>query len=159
MNHRAIEIDFDVHKRIEAERGSFAESANDVLRRLLGIGCSAALVEDPVSEAPPQTDGFGRAWNGKGVTLPGGTQLRMDYRGQVVIGVVRDGKWLIEGQEFSSPSGAAGEMCRTKSGKKTSLDGWRYWEAKRPGDDSWTAISTMRPEHGRMTADIVNIDL
>ncbi|MFD1033146.1 hypothetical protein ACFQ15_00570 [Sphingomonas hankookensis] len=159
MNHRAIEIDFDVHKRIEAERSSFAESANDVLRRLLGIGATSALVQDPAPAAAAQADDFGRAWNGKGVTLPGGTQLRMDYRGQVVTGVVRDGKWLIEGREFSSPSGAAGEMCRTKSGTKTSLDGWRYWEAKRPGDDSWTAISTMRPEHGRIMADIVNIDL
>ena len=32
-----IEIDFDIHKRIEMERQSFTESPNDVLRRLLGL--------------------------------------------------------------------------------------------------------------------------
>lgn len=159
MDHRTIEIDFDVHKRIEAERSGFAETPNDVLRRLLGIGAAAARKAPRAPASAPQSEGFGRAWNGKGVTLPGGTELRMDYRGQVLTGVIRDGKWVVEGREFSSPSGAAGEMCRTKSGQKTSLDGWRYWQAKRPGEDRWTPISTLRPEHLRIIEDMKNIEL
>jgi hypothetical protein len=43
-------------------------------------------------------------------------------------------------------------MVRTKSGKETSLDGWKYWQAKRPGDDSWVSISSMRPEAQRLVA-------
>ena len=35
---RTIEIDFDIHKLIETERRSFAESPNMVLRRLLNLG-------------------------------------------------------------------------------------------------------------------------
>ena len=61
---RTIEIDFDVHKKIEAERTSFSESPNDVLRRLLRLGNAAA------TEA---AKGRGRSWSGKGVTLPDGT--------------------------------------------------------------------------------------
>lgn len=152
MEHRTIEIDFEVHKRIEAERTGFSESANDVLRRLLGIGGDAPA---KASAAPSN----GRPWTGKGVALPSGTQLRMDYNGRAIAGVVEDGEWLVEGRRFSSPSAAAGELCRTRAGKKTSIDGWKYWQAKRPGDDSWIAISTLRPEHARMLADITKIDI
>lgn len=45
---RSIEIDFDVHKRIEMERTSFAETPNAVLRRLLGIDDSWLRTEDGV---------------------------------------------------------------------------------------------------------------
>lgn len=150
MDHRTIEIDFDVHKRIEAERSSFAESANDVLRRLLGIGEQASVrTIKPIAE--------GRAWTGKGVTLPAGTRVRMKYNGRELTGIIVDGSWVVDGQKFSSPSTAASELCTTKSGGKTSLDGWKYWEAKRPTDERWAPISTLRPEHVRLMDDITTI--
>jgi hypothetical protein len=37
VNRQTIEIDIDVHKAIEARRISFAESANDILRRQFDI--------------------------------------------------------------------------------------------------------------------------
>jgi len=138
MEHRTIEIDFDVHKRIEAERESFSETPNGVLRRLLGMDRGSASSAAPA----PLTDG--RPWTGKGVLLPHGTQVRMDYNGQALSGRIEDGRWAIEGQYFTSPSSAASELCRTKSGRKTSLDGWKYWLARRSGDDKWTPISEMR---------------
>ncbi|MBB5699999.1 hypothetical protein [Sphingomonas yantingensis] len=148
MEHRTIEIDFDVHKRIEAERSSFAETPNEVLRRLLGITDEAVPKRiSPVAE--------GRAWTGKGVTLPAGTQVRMRYNGRALSGIIVDGSWVVEGQRYSSPSSAASESCTTKSGARTSLDGWKYWEAKRPGDEQWRSISSMRPEPARLIEDAV----
>ena len=85
---RTIEIDFDVHQMIEMERQSFMESPNDVLRRLLKIGERSSGNSVPVSE--------GRSWSGKGVTLPHGTELRMEYRGRQYSGVIdngADGGW------------------------------------------------------------------
>ena len=38
MNRQTIEIDIDVYKAIEARRISFAESANEILRRQFDIG-------------------------------------------------------------------------------------------------------------------------
>lgn len=151
MEHRTIDIDFEVHKRIEAERTSFAETPNHVLRRLLGIEPG----ENKASVLIAAAAEHGRSWTGKGVTLPGGTQVRMDYNGQQLAGVIHDGKWIIEGREFSSPSAAASKMCRTRSGAETSLDGWKYWQAKRPGDDKWTSISSLRPENARIIAETV----
>jgi hypothetical protein len=150
MNFRSIEIDIDVHKRIEAERKGFAESPNDVLRRLLGLGRGEHKVSKMIASAAEH----GRSWTGKGVTLPSGTKVRMVYNGQQLSGVIADGKWVVDGREFSSPSAAASKSVRTKSGKEGSLDGWKYWEAKRPGDDGWTPIGSMRPEVQRRVEEI-----
>lgn len=132
---RTIEIDFDVHKKIEAERTSFSESPNDVLRRLLRLGNATA------TEA---AKGRGRSWSGKGVTLPDGTELRMEYNGRRYAGTISDGEWLVEGKRFKSPSAAAGGVAVTKDGTHTRLDGWNYWSVKRPGDGDWIAIRTLR---------------
>lgn len=136
---RTIQIDFDVHKRIELERRGFDESDNDVLRRLLAIG-------DPVHATltAPQVPADGRAWSAKGVTLPHGTALRMEYNGRVHVGEVRDGQWVVEGKGFSSPSGAAGGVATTKSGKRANLDGWEYWQVKPPASPTWISILELR---------------
>lgn len=134
---RTIEIDFDVHKKIELERTSFAESPNEVLRRLLKL--SGRPTAHSASMVNP-----GRPWSGKGVTLPHGTALRMEYNGRQYTGVITDGEWVVEGERFKSPSAAAGGVAVTKDGKHTRLDGWVYWYVKRPGDGDWIAIRELR---------------
>ena len=129
---RTIEIDFDVHKAIELERTSFSESENEVLRRLLKLG--AASIETPSAETG------GLPWTRKGVTLPHGTKLQMQYNGHQYNGAVENGKWVVEGERFSTPSGAASRVAVTKNGNHTSLDGWAYWYVKRPGDTDWIEI-------------------
>lgn len=134
---RSVDIDFDVHKRIELARESFSETPNAVLRRLLGLdACQAA---HKVSAAATM-----RAWTGKGVQLPHGTRLRMDYNGRTHEGEILDGSWLIEGQMYSSPSAAAGGVALTKDGKRTNLDGWLYWWALLPDKETWIKLSEMR---------------
>lgn len=138
---RTIEIDFDIHKLIEAERKSFSEPPNTALRRLLKLGPP----KDRESEvSSPRVNGANGAWTGKGVMLPAGTELRMEYRGRQHRGVIQDSAWQIEGKRFKSPSAAAGGVAETKSGKRPSLDGWKYWMVRRPGDPGWTALSALR---------------
>ena len=138
---RTIEIDFDVHKLIETERQSFAETPNAVLRRLFKLG-RPSQSEGGTDSGDPRRG----AWTSKGVTLPEGTELRMTYRGREHRGVIRDSAWLVEGVRYKSPSAAAGGVARTKSGAPPSLDGWKYWQVKRPGDAGWIALSSLRPE-------------
>lgn len=138
MEMRSIEIDFEVHKIIEAERTSFAETPNAVLRRLLNLSAAKPPIEMATSG--------GRSWSGKGVRLPHGSQLRMEYNGRVYTGQIEDGVWLVEGAEFKSPSAAASAVGVTKSGGKTSLDGWIYWQTKRPSDSRWIGINDLRPK-------------
>lgn len=135
-NLRMIEIDFDVHKRIEQERSSFAESPNDVLRRMLGI-TSNRLSSHPASSS-------NRAWWSKGVMLPHGTELCMNRNGHQYTGKIDNGVWVVEGQRFKSPSGAARGVALTKNGKQTQLDGWALWKVKRPEDKQWIGIESLR---------------
>ena len=133
---RSIEIDFDVHQKIELERKSFSETQNDVLRRLLGLNGNS-------TETRKRESG-GRPWSGKGVTLPHGTKLRMEYNGRQHNGIIEDGIWLVEDKRYSTPSAAASGVAVTKDGKRTNLDGWIYWHAKRPSDANWSAIRGLR---------------
>lgn len=136
MSYKMIEIDVDVHKSIEAARNSFEESANDIIRRLLGF-----------SEKPRVDSGqnSGRPWSKQnGVTLPHGTALKMEYNGTPYLGEIIDGKWVFGELQFTSPSGAASALAVTKSGGKTKLDGWLYWQVKRPGDSNWIRIDDLR---------------
>jgi len=142
--YRTIEIDFDVHKLIENERTGFAENANDALRRLLELPAKAA--SNPAKEA---ANGHRRAWSGEGVTLAHRTAVRMRYNGRLYEGMIGDGKWIVEGKTFDSPSGAASGVAVTKRGKQTRLDGWIYWEVRQPGEDDWKRITTLRPDYLR----------
>ena len=133
---RQIDIDFDVHKLIENERKSFDEAPNDALRRLLRLGASKSAAQ-PIAAA-------GRAWSGKGVSLPHGTELKMEYRGTEHRAAISDGTWECGGGRHGGPSPAAAAVAVTRDGSKTNLNGWIYWSAKLPGTSSWIPISTMR---------------
>jgi negative regulator of replication initiation len=134
---RSIDVDFDVHKRLESERLSFAETANDTLRRLLGLG-------DITHRNGQSPATLGRPWSWKGVELQDGTELRMEYNGRQHVGIVRNGVWLVEGKEYASPSAAASGVAITKDGSSTNLDGWNYWHIKQPGQSHWTWIDKLR---------------
>lgn len=136
--YRTIEIDFDVHKLIENERRSFEETANAALRRLLGLPERTARVGKPISQR--------RSWVDKGVTLPHGTEVRMDYSGRSYVGQIIDGEWVVGQERFDSPSGAASGIALTKKGNRTKLDGWKYWSVRRPGETNWTPLSQIRPK-------------
>jgi hypothetical protein len=69
----------------------------------------------------------------------------MRYNGRQYEGEIVDGKWVIEGKTFDSPSGAASGIAITKRGKTTRLDGWIYWEIQAAGDTGWTPIKALRP--------------
>jgi hypothetical protein len=137
---RTIEIDFDVHRCIENERHGFDDPPNSALRRLLKLRDLPATVPEPMPALSQ-----GRSWNDKGVTLPRGTAIRMHYNGQVYEGLILDGQWVVGGKAFESPSGAASAIAITKKGKTTRLDGWIYWQARRPNDDEWVPINSLRP--------------
>lgn len=138
---RTIEIDFDVHKLIEAERTSFDEPENVALRRLLKLG---PPVPGTKGNSSPMASSNTGAWSSKGVRLPSGTEIRMEYRGKEHRGVIDSSDWVIGSKRFKSPSAAAGGVAETKSGSQPSLDGWKYWQVKRPGDAEWIALSVLR---------------
>ena len=135
-----IEIDFDVHKLIETERRGFDDPPLAALRRLLKLPDTPKEV---VSEQPG-----GRPWTYKNVVLEHGTQLQMQYNHRTHEARIVDGRWLVEGEFYDSPSGAAVAVARTKEGKPTQLNGWDYWDVKSPGSSRWRPINLLlKPEY------------
>ena len=137
MTFKTIEIDFDIHKMIEAERQGFNEPEFQALRRLLGL---------PEKAQDKAAASLGRPFVQDGVTVPHGALARMKYlRGsQVYEGQFLDGHLVVNGRSFTSLSAAAGALAVTKDGAQPSLNGWNYWEAKFPGERNWKKLKDLR---------------
>jgi len=146
-----IAIDVHVHKLIEAARSVFGETQNDILRRLLGLDHGAPLFEPQPSptESRRRAKGGGAGeggWSkvnrhGRTTFLPDGTELRAAYAGQTVRGEIRDGMWVVGERGYNSPSAALIAHVTSKTGGKVNLNGWRHWEVRLPGAESWTPLS------------------
>lgn len=127
-----IDIDFEVFKALTARRQSEAFTVNDVIRALLKLpsqGTKAFVA--PASTADD--------WFCKGVRFPVGTELRASYKGAKHTGVIKAGKLLVNGQQAFSPSNAASMITGNN------INGWRFWEARLPGQSKWQLLDVLRP--------------
>lgn len=141
MKLATIEIDFDIHQRIEGERRSFDEPPYLALRRLLNLPAPTEAGKDNEDSS---TDG--RPWREGLVEVPHGSFARMSYqRGkQIFEGRFWDGKLVVDGRPFDTLSAAASALAVTKGGDHPNLNGWNYWEAKLPGETRWRSLAEMR---------------
>ena len=157
MKYRKIEIDFEIHQLIEMERRSFDEPENAALRRLLNLddakrsddseaSADRRLAERLEQTLNSETGGEGRPFIEDGVVIPSGTLARMSYlRGaQRYEGRFIDGNLKVGNETFTSFSSAARSLAVTKDGSKTSLNGWLYWEVKKPGSTKWERVWDLR---------------
>jgi predicted CopG family antitoxin len=131
-----IEIDFDVFKTLTMHRDSEETTYNDVLRKLLKLPPKPKFGGSSESEAN-STISDSVAWVSKGVAFPSGTVFRRTYKGSLFTAKIEEGKFLLEGKKFDSLSSAA--MSITKS----NVDGWGFWECKRPGE-AWILAKALR---------------
>jgi len=131
MNWMKIPVDLEVFKALEAQRESFDESHNDILRRALQLPPKGASPEVSV------------VWSRKGVSLPKGTRWRMTTANGDETGNVVEGGFHYRGEIVISPSRLAMQIYESKSGKKTNLNGWRYVEVKRSDDEEWMMLSSL----------------
>jgi hypothetical protein len=139
MSLRSIEIDWDIHKKIEAERRGFDEPEYAALRRLLGLP-----TEEIRRPEIQQTEG--RPWSEDGVVVPHGSLARMSYNygRQNYEGHFLDGKLVVNGKQYDTLSSAASDLALTKAGSKTSLNGWLYWEVRFPHKNQWERLQDLR---------------
>lgn len=151
---KTIEIDFDVHRMIEAERQGFHDTPNAVLRRLLQLDPAPAEPESGFADAPmallapPE-----RPWVWKGVELPQGTELRLNYAGVEARGHVVEGRLNFSGAGYRSPSPAVARVVETARGDRVRVNGWKHMDARRPGDDRWIPLDELRTHESRGPGD------
>ena len=124
-----IDIDFDVYKALTVKRTTEDVTYNNVIRDLLRLG------PQPKRKTEEATGGVVL----KGVSFPDGTQFRATYKGRTYAAEIRGGEWMdSDGTPRNSPSEAAHAITHTQT------NGWRFWEAKRPGDPSWRVLADLR---------------
>jgi hypothetical protein len=126
-----IEIDFEVFKAITHRRPSEETTENDVLREVFGLPAKKRPFLNPVTPEPGD-------WVTKGVRFPAGTEFRATYKGQTHLARVESGGIVVGGKRYDTPSSAA--MAITKS----NVNGWRFWEARLPGQAGWKMIESLR---------------
>ena len=127
-----IEVDFDVFKQLTVRRETETVSNNDVIRELLGLSKANTIKLDKPSDSSKSD------WVSKGVRFPMGTEFRANYKGQMQTGRVENGTLVVNGVAYESPSAAA--VAITGS----AVNGWRFWECKRPNKSSWELIESLR---------------
>jgi hypothetical protein len=143
-----IEIDFEVFKALTALRRSETHTYNQVIRELLDIDKGVAVRDDPqfiknmkalaalpdlVVRSGPTT-GFAL----RGLILPNGTLLRATHKGSSYQAMILDGEWVGEdGKTHTSPSSAASAITGNN------VNGWRFWQAKRPSDSDWRNLDML----------------
>ena len=127
-----IDVDFEVYKALTIRREKEEMTYNDVLRQLLSLGAQTK------AETVAETSG-GLIY--KGAEFPEGTQFRATYKGQTYSGAIKGGVWLDEkGKIQNSPSEAAYSITGNH------VNGWRFWECRRPSDTNWRPIDSLRPK-------------
>ena len=146
---KPIEIDWDIHRAIDAERRGFDEAPYHALRRLLGLPdlAEAEIASKPTSFENKKSDSnAGIPWVEDGVEIPHGSLARMSYNHgrQNFDGTFLNGKLVVNGRSYKTLSSAASDIAVTKKGRKTQLNGWLYWEVKFPGEDVWMRLEDLR---------------
>jgi len=130
-----IEVDFEVYKALTARRPTENVTENDVLRQLLHLPRQSVSA---ASDLPAPED-----WVTKNVRIPAGTELRAMYKGQSYLARVEEGALVLNGRRFDSPSAAAMSITRN------AVNGWNFWQARRPGQGAWMLLRELRAPPGR----------
>jgi hypothetical protein len=125
-----LEVDFEVYKALTTLRPTEATTYNEVIRKLLNL----KVGETPAPSAPSKGATF------KGVFFPDGTQFEATYKGRRYTAAIKNGLWTDSesGQRRTSPSDAVNKIT------STSVNGWRFWRCKRPGDTAWTLLDKLQ---------------
>lgn len=137
---REIEIDFEVFKELTIRRESENMTYNDVIRDLLGLDESEK--SDVIKEKES-----GDPFVSKSVVFPHGTKFKAEYKGKIYIAEVDNGAIVYNGQRHTSPSSAAIAIT------DTNVNGWIFWECRRPGESNWTPINKLRERGSQYTVE------
>ena len=128
--YQSIPIDFEVFKKLTAELESPEDTFNEVLRRKYGLAARR--------ERRFATNVGTRPWVVDGVTFPHGTEFRRKFKGREYSARVENGALVYDGRRYDTPSAAA--MAITE----VAANGWRFWNARRPGDADFKRIKYLR---------------
>jgi hypothetical protein len=150
--YTSIDIDFDVFKALTTRRATPETTENDILRELLGLEsgedtdskntCQTLSGSVPANSSKLENNevstSTGFPWVWKGVSFPHGTEFRASHRGRYYYASVNNGALVYGGNRYKAPSTAGTAITGT------SVNGWRFWKCKLPGERNWVLMDKMR---------------
>ena len=104
------------------------------------LGLEATEQDECVNVATISTG----SWSGKGIILPNGAEARFSYNWTLHEAMIKENQWVTKKGAYKSPSKAASSVAKTKDGNNPSLNGWVLWEVKRPQDNDWKSLQSLR---------------
>lgn len=140
MQTVSIKIGLDLYQKLQALKESPDMSIEEVIRLLILSNEIVIEMEEDDDEQTQQPiiRSSGTGWFIDGVLFPEETLFRAFYKRNEYRAVVNNGALSLDGKRFFSPSAAAGHIT------ENSVNGWKFWECKRPGDEMWHAIDSLR---------------
>jgi hypothetical protein len=80
-----------------------------------------------------------KGFSARDLFLPNGTLIKATYKQKLYQAKIEGGRWIDQkGGSHSSPSAAAREVTGT------SVNGLRFWQAKRPEDSDWYRLDLLK---------------
>lgn len=141
-----IQVTLPVLKALTAELQE-GQTYDDVLRQRLGIDSIVEPEPESVDDRKINYDAIERVvhaysdkggYFSRGLWLPNGTELRARYKQREFWARIVNNAWVdASGNRHTSPSAAATAIT------DTSVNGLRFWEARRPGDTSWRRLDQL----------------
>ncbi len=136
-----IEVSFENWKSLTALLKSESDSYDLVVSRLLqtpGVVSSISTeIKAPLSNVP---NDYKAGAYFKDVFFPEGTKLKATYKGKTYFASIVGEEWIdsASGEVRYSPSQAAVSITGS------SVNGWNFWQAKRPDDEEWYGLAFLR---------------
>lgn len=125
-----LNVELDVYKEIISHQIDVDETPNDILKRIL-----VRYSEQLRSENRDYNQRLFKTHTERR-TLHDGLHLSKKYKGKTYTAVVRGGKVVMNGKEYSSPSAAAKEITNNN------VNGWMWWKYK-DHDGAWKVIKNI----------------
>src|ERR1700761_6135600 len=116
-----IEVSGELYRALQGAGAMFEDkSPEDVIWRLIrerqtrdAAQSSGTSTTAPVAASSAESAQESRGLMSAGVLIPGGLNLRFNYKGRLLPGVVRDGRIWIGDRSFTSPSSAGAAAAAT----------------------------------------------
>jgi len=146
-----IDVSLEVYKALTSRLRFEKQSYDDVIREMLKLD-SPVEIESPAGASISSLQNIAEAFSqsfadvqpgggfySRGLLLPNGTKIRARYKQKLYRAEVQDDIWVdADGRKHSSPSAAAAAITGTN------VNGWRFWEALRPGDKEWARLELLK---------------
>lgn len=143
----SIKVSQDLYMALDRLRDPQDKRITDLIWRLVEDRGVKRTEPTSVEQGWWYTGDVAEGLTASDMTIPNEAALRGRYRGKYVLARVRNGRIVIDGESYESPSSAARAVLATHrvAGAAANVNGWRFWEMEYPaGSGNWRRLDSFR---------------